>query len=122
MVTQITSLSRSGLSDFVIQRATAVVLALYSLCVLSFFLANPGLDHQSLMAFFGHAFMQAFSVLAVLSTVAHGWIGMWTVGTDYIRPHYFGRYATICRIIYLVGAGLILFVYAWWGIRLFWML
>ena len=126
MVTQVTSLARSGLADFLIQRLSAVVLALYTLCLLSFFLVNDGvndgLDHSQLVEFFGSASMRAFSVLAVLSTAAHGWVGLWTVGTDYIRPHYFGARAVVVRLVYQVGCGLLLFIYVWWGIRLFWML
>ena len=33
-VTNVTSLTRSGLSDFVIQRVSAVIMAVYTLCVL----------------------------------------------------------------------------------------
>ena len=121
MVTQATSLSRSGLSDFLIQRLSAVVLTLYALCLLGFFLVNHSIDHGSLTAFFGAPSMQAFSILAVLSTAAHGWIGLWTVGTDYLRPHYFGAWASALRMAYQAVCGLVLFVYAWWGIRLFWL-
>ncbi len=122
MVIQATALSRSGLSDFLIQRVSAVVLALYALCVLGFFLVNDGLDHGALVIFFGSPSMQAFGILAVLCTAAHGWIGLWTVGTDYIRPHYFGSRASAWRLLYQAVCALALFVYAWWGIRLFWSL
>ena len=110
------------MADFLIQRLSAVVLALYTLCLLSFFLVNDGLDHRQLVEFLGSGSMRAFSVLAVLSTAAHGWIGLWTVGTDYIRTHYFGAWAVVFRMVYQVGCGLVLFIYTWWGIRLFWML
>lgn len=120
MVTQATSLSRSGLADFLMQRISALVLTLYALCLLSFFLVNDGLGHVALKAFFGAPSMQAFSILAVLATAAHGWIGLWTVGTDYLRPHYFGAWASALRMAYQAVCGLALFVYAWWGIRLFW--
>ena len=39
-VTNVTSLTRSGLADFVIQRVSAVILAVYTLCVLGFFQAT----------------------------------------------------------------------------------
>ncbi len=116
------SLSRSGLSDFVIQRVTAVILALFALCVVGFFIANPGMTYETLHAYFGSLPMKVFSILAVLSTVAHAWIGMWTVGTDYIREHYFGAHATTFRVIYQLGCMLFLFVYALWGVNIFWSL
>ncbi len=122
MVNNVMSLSRSGLKDFVIQRATAVVLALYVFCIVGFYLANPGMDRATLLGYFSSLPMKVFSIMAVLATVAHAWIGMWTVGTDYIREHYFGAHATTFRVVYQVGCLLVLFVYALWGIDIFWRL
>ena len=122
MVTNVTSLTRSGLSDFVIQRVSAAVLTLYTLCVTGFFLANPDIDHATLKAYFASTPMLLFSTLVVLSTAAHAWIGMWTVGTDYIRDHYFGRHSTSFRMVYQAGCAAILFVYVAWALKLFWSL
>lgn len=122
MVTNVTSFSRSGLADFVIQRVTAVILALYTLCVVGFFLSAPELSHASLTNYFGGSLMKVFSTLAVFATIAHAWIGMWTVGTDYIRPHYFGSIATTARLIYQGGCVILLFFYALWSLQIFWSL
>ena len=122
MVTNVTSLTRSGLADFLGQRISAVVLALYTLCVFGFLLVTEELNHATLVAYFGSMSMQLFSTLAVLSTAAHGWIGMWTIGTDYIRPHYFGSSASVFRFVYQSGCVLILFVYVAWALQLFWSL
>lgn len=122
MVTSISSLTRSGLADFVVQRASAAVMTLYTLCVVGFFLANPDMDHATLKAYFGSVPMVLFSTLMVLATAAHAWIGMWTVGTDYIRDHYFGRHSTAFRLAYQAGCLLILFVYVVWALQLFWSL
>ena len=121
-VTNVTSLTRSGLSDFVIQRVSAVVMAVYTLCLLGFFVANPDLTHEHLVAYFGSTPMVLFSTLTVLATAAHAWIGMWTVGTDYIRPHYFGKHATSFRLTYQAGCVALLFVYVAWALQLFWSL
>ena len=122
MVTNITSLTRSGLSDFVVQRVSAVVIGLYALCVLGFFIVTPGVSHAQLVGYLGSTSMQLFSTLMVLSTAAHAWIGMWTVGTDYIGPHYFGKYATTFRLIYQSGVLVVLFLYVAWALQLFWSL
>lgn len=120
MVTNVTSLSRSGLWDWLIQRVTAVVLALYALCVLGFLVANPDLTRADLVGYFGRSAMQVFSTLALLSMAAHGWIGMWTVGTDYIQSHYFGSRATTYRFMYQTACIMMLFVYVIWGLEIFW--
>lgn len=120
MVTNVTSLTRSGLSDFVIQRVSAVVLTVYTLCVVGFFVANPQLTHSGLVAYFASMPMLLFSTLAVLSTAAHAWIGMWTIGTDYIGDHYFGRHSTAFRLVYQAGCLMLIFVYVVWALQLFW--
>ncbi len=120
MVTNVMSFGRSGLADFVIQRVTAVILALYTLCVLGFFLVTPEVTYVELRGFFGGEIIKIFSTLAVLSTAAHAWIGMWTIGTDYIRPHYFGGLATALRFLYEAGCLLVLFLYVLWGLQIFW--
>ncbi|MFP6816412.1 MAG: succinate dehydrogenase, hydrophobic membrane anchor protein [Pseudomonadales bacterium] len=122
MVTNVTSLTRSGLSDFVVQRATAVIIGMYALCVLGFFVVTPGLTHGQLVSYLGSTPMQLFSTLAILSTAAHAWIGMWTIGTDYIQAHYFGSHATVFRLFYQSGVIGCLFVYVAWGLQLFWSL
>jgi len=122
VVTNVTSLTRSGLSDFVVQRVSAVVLVLYTLCLLGWFATTAELSHAVLVEFFGRISMQIFSTLAVLSTAAHAWIGMWTVGTDYIRPHYFGAHATSWRLLYQGGVLIVLFLYVAWGLQVFWTL
>jgi succinate dehydrogenase / fumarate reductase membrane anchor subunit len=122
MVTNVTSLTRSGLSDFVVQRVSAVIMAVYTVFVLGFFIANADLTHAQLVAYFGSTSMKLFSTLTVLATAAHAWIGMWTVGTDYIRPHYFGAHETTFRLVYQAGCIGILFVYVAWALQLFWSL
>lgn len=119
-VTNVTSLTRSGLADYVVQRVTAVIIALYAFCVLGFFIVTPIVTHAALVSFFGHTVIVLFSTLAVLATAAHAWIGMWTVGTDYLRPHYFGAHATAWRLAYQVICLLVLFVYVAWALQIFW--
>lgn len=122
MVTNVTSLTRSGLSDFLVQRVSAVIIAAYVICVVGFFVANPDLTHGDLVRYFGSLSMKLFSTLAILSTAAHAWIGMWTIGTDYLREAHVGGGATALRFIYQSFCVLVLFVFVGWGVTLFWSL
>ena len=120
-VTSVTSLTRSGLSDFVVQRATAMILTVYTAWVLGFFLLTPEIDHAGLVAFFTNFPMQMFSTLAVLSTIGHAWVGLWTIGTDYLRPsHGLGSAADPLRIVYQALCLLIMAVYLMWSLSLIW--
>ena len=120
MVTNVTSLTRSGLADFVVQRVSAVIMGLYTVCVAGFFYVTPELDHAVLRGYFGSFGMQTFSTLTILATAAHAWIGLWTVGTDYIRPHYVGAHATSIRLTYQALALAAIFLFVVWSLRLFW--
>jgi len=122
VVTNATSFARSGLADFIIQRITAVIIGVYAVVVTLFFLGNPTLDHGELTAWFGGVGMQIFTTAAVLSTAAHAWIGLWTVGTDYLLPGHIGSSATSIRFIYQLGCIVILFVYVLWAMKLVWSL
>lgn len=120
MVTNVTSLTRSGLSDFVVQRVSAAILALYTLCVIGFFVVTSDVTHAQLVAYFGSTSMRLFSTLAVLAVAAHAWIGMWTIGTDYLREAHVGTAATTLRLLYQAVCLLLIFVYIAWSLQIFW--
>ncbi len=120
MITQITSFSRNGLSDWLVQRVTAVILALYSVVVVGYLLINGGVNFTEWRQLFEQTWMQIFTLLAVISTCAHAWIGMWTIGTDYIREHYFGSSAVVARFVYQVICIITLAVYLIWCVKILW--
>ena len=122
MVTNITSFGRSGLSDFILQRVSAVVLLAYAVCVLGFFMTRESVNHSALVDYFTSLPMQIFSTMALFSLVAHAWIGMWTIGTDYIREHYFGARALVSRLFYQSACIAALLVYALWALNIIWRL
>jgi succinate dehydrogenase / fumarate reductase membrane anchor subunit len=113
MVTSATNFSRSGLRDWIIQRISAVVLALYLFTILIFFAANSGLDFQSWRNFFYNPFMQIFSFLALLSLAAHAWIGVWTIFTDYVK-------SKGLRLFLEAVMALALLAYVAWGFSIIW--
>ena len=120
LVTNVTSFGRSGLADFVLQRVSAVVLGLYGLCLVGFFAVTPNVDHAALVGFLDSLTMKAFTTLAVVALAMHAWIGMWTVGTDYVRRHYFGRGHTVYLATYQVICLGAIFVYVLWPLSVVW--
>jgi len=108
-----TSLGRSGLHDWIIQRISAVVLAIYTIYVFNFLLTTPDISFQLLQALFHDEFFKVISLLALVSLISHAWIGLWTVSTDYIKPQ---------AIRFLFQSLLILFcLYCLiWGVQILW--
>lgn len=113
MVTSITSFGRSGLYDWMIQRVTAVVLAVYTIFMVFYLAFGADLTYEMWQGLFEGTAMRIFTLLTLLSTAAHVWIGMWSVSTDYIKP-------TGIRFLFQSASGLLTFIYVVWGIQILW--
>ena len=113
MVRNVTSLSRSGLSDWVVQRASAVVLGVYFIWLLGYLVANPGIGYEQWHEYMTSTPMSLFSLVALVAMAGHAWVGLWTVSTDYIKH-------TGLRLAFQAAFILIAFVYVVWGIRILW--
>ena len=120
MVSQAFSFSKTGVSDWFIQRVSAVILAVYSLVIVGFCLLQGEMTFAAWSGLFATTWMQVFTLVVILATCAHAWIGMWTIGTDYIRPHTMGAGANARRYYYQVICLIITGVYLVWGVRIIW--
>ena len=120
MVTNIYNLVRSGLSSWLIQRLSALILGVYTICIMGIFIIHPEMDFQTWVGIFESTVMRIFSLLTLLSLSAHAWIGMWTVFTDYLTPLQLGTRATAIRLGFQSGSLLLICVYLVWGIQIFW--
>ena len=115
-----TSFSRSGLSDWLVQRVSAVILAVYTVVLFGFIVANPGMDYVTWHDFMTTTVMRIFTFMALLSFVGHAWVGMWTVTTDYLTSRQMGPKADVLRLLVQVAMALALFVTIVWGIQIIW--
>ena len=120
MVTNVTNLSRSGLYDWMAQRVSAVVLAVYTLFLLGYLIANPDLTFEQWHNLFSQNWMRIFSLLTLVALSVHAWVGMWTISTDYLTPMALGKSATIVRFLFQTVCGLAMFVLFVWGVQILW--
>ncbi|MBD2859166.1 succinate dehydrogenase, hydrophobic membrane anchor protein [Spongiibacter sp. KMU-158] len=121
MVKAVTSFGGSGLSDWLVQRVSGVVLLAYFLVVGSFLVCNGAeLTYEQWSAYFDSTFMRVFSTAAVLSVVAHSWIGLWSVSTDYLTERMMGGKGTVLRLAFQAASAVVLFTYLVWGIQILW--
>jgi succinate dehydrogenase / fumarate reductase membrane anchor subunit len=105
--------SRTGLRDWLIQRITAVILGLYFIFLFIYFAAHSQLNFTQWQGLFAHPVMRFFTFFALLSTVWHTWIGMWTVLTDYVK-------CKVGRLLLEVLVVMSLIVYLIWGVAILW--
>ena len=120
MVTQVTSFGRSGLSDWVVQRVSAVILGAYTIFLAAWIIFTPEMTYAQWSELFSSTAMRIFSLLALLSLISHAWIGLWTIATDYLTSMTLGNAATKVRFLFLCVCALVLFVYFIWGIDILW--
>ena len=108
------------LQKIAVQRVSAVVLAAYTVVLFGWILCNSGFGYEQWAGFMLTLPMKIFSLLAVLSLVAHAWIGMWQVFTDYVTTRQMGPSASGLRLVLTTAVIISVFVYAIWGIQIFW--
>ena len=102
-----------GLSDWLMQRITAVVVALYVLLLLGILMLKPGLDLAAWRSLFaGQAFRLA-TFVALISMFLHAWVGMRDIIMDYIRP----TGVRLTLEVLVIGA---LVVYTGWTLQILW--
>lgn len=120
MVTQVTALTRTGVSDWLVQRVSALILAVYTLVLLTFILLNPDLEYRMWRELFEATWMRLFTLLTVLATCAHAWVGIWTIGSDYLSEASLGSVGSGLRMVFQVVSALVIIVYLLWGTMILW--
>ncbi|MCH1555823.1 MAG: succinate dehydrogenase, hydrophobic membrane anchor protein [Pseudomonadales bacterium] len=120
MVTQVTGLSKNGVSDWYIQRASSVVMGVYLVLLLGLILLAEELTFAVWSDLFSQTWMQVATLLALIATCAHAWIGMWTIGTDYLQSRTMGPKGDRLRSVYQSVCVLALLAYVLWGVKILW--
>lgn len=120
MVTAVTSLGRSGLSDWIIQRFTAVVMTAYTIFIVAVIVSSPNLNYDHWSSVFSQLWVRAFTLLVVLSIAAHGWVGLWGVLTDYVTARLMGPKALTIRAVILFIYALVTLGFVVWGVDILW--
>ncbi len=120
MVTTVTSLGRSGLSDWLLQRISAVVMFSYLIFLLAYTFSNPDIDYEQWVSLHQSIVMRIFSLLTILSIAAHAWIGMWCVLTDYVTTRLIGPKATAIRMTLQLLMIAMTLLYVFWAIDILW--
>jgi len=102
-----------GWKDWLAQRATAVVMALYTVLLLGIALFQGGIDHATWMGLFAHPVFRIATLLFGLALFWHAWIGMRDIWMDYVKPAGVRLVLEVLTVIVLVG-------YAAWLVEVLW--
>jgi len=64
--------------------------------------------------------MKVFTLFSLLSLVAHAWVGMWTITTDYLNDRALGSNSVLIRFPVQLVCFIALFCYVVWGVHILW--
>ena len=113
MVRNLTNKGRGGVRDWLVQRVSALIIAVYVIFMVGYFVLHPNLDYLVWQNLFSSTGMRVFSLLVLFGLVSHAWVGMWTISTDYLK-------STFGRLFFQVIVFLVLAACLVWGIQIFW--
>jgi succinate dehydrogenase / fumarate reductase membrane anchor subunit len=113
MVKSVTSLTRNGLRDWLIQHISAALIGSYTLFLFTFILLHPHMSFDVWQGLFCHTAMRIITVLVLIAVMMHVYIGMWTISTDYLNN-------TAVRLVFQVIVFLALIAFLVWGIVILW--
>ena len=102
-----------GLKDWLAQRITAIVMAVYTVVLLLALLFTPELTYGSWAGLFASTWMKVLTLLALLAMVWHVWIGVRDIYMDYVRQTAVRLLLQVATIVALVG-------YACWAVIILW--
>jgi succinate dehydrogenase / fumarate reductase membrane anchor subunit len=115
MVNRVVVGAHYGLKEWLAQRVTAVVMAMYTVLMVALLIICMPATHADWRALFSPQWMRLATLVFVLSLFYHAWIGMRDILMDYIKP-------TGVRLGLQIVVVLLLVAYTGWAIQILWSL
>ncbi len=105
-----------GLRDWLAQRVTAALMALFTLLVLAQVVFSKGpIGYDKWAGIFSSQWMKVLTFTVILALLYHVWVGMRDIWMDYIKPVWLKLVLDVFTIVWLVAC-------AGWGIQVLWRL
>ena len=104
-----------GLRDWLSQRVTALLMALYTVVLIVQVLLPGELGYDRWGAIFSSQWMRVLTFVVIVAMLYHVWVGMRDVWMDYIKPVGVRLAMQVFTIAWLVGC-------AGWAIQVLWRL
>jgi succinate dehydrogenase / fumarate reductase membrane anchor subunit len=105
-----------GLRDWLAQRVTAVLMALFTLLVLGQVILTKGpIGYNQWAGIFAAQWMKALTFAVIVAMLYHVWVGVRDIFMDYIKPLAVRLSLQVFSIVWLVAC-------AGWAIQVLWRL
>ena len=104
-----------GLRDWLAQRITAALMALFTLALIVQILLPGEMGYDKWAGIFSRQWMKALTFVVIVSLLYHVWVGMRDVWMDYVKPVAVRLVLQVFTIVWLTGC-------AGWAIQVLWRL
>ena len=105
-----------GLRDWLAQRVTAALMALFTLVVLAQVIFSKGpVGYDRWAGIFSSQWMKVLTFVIIIAMLYHVWVGMRDIWMDYIKPVGVRLGLQVFTLAWLVGC-------AGWAIQVLWRL
>ncbi len=104
-----------GLRDWLSQRVTAGLMALFTIVVIVQVLLPGEMGYDKWAGIFAAQWMKVLTFVVIVSLLYHVWVGMRDVWMDYVKPVAVRLALQVFTIAWLVGC-------AGWAIQVLWRL
>ena len=102
-----------GLRDWLAQRVTAAIMAVYTVIVAIVLLSVQQITYGVWRDLFAHGWMRVATLVFAASLAWHAWVGMRDILMDYVKP-------TGLRLSLEIVTLLVLAAYLGWTIQILW--
>lgn len=114
MVTRTVVGARYGLKDWLAQRVTASIMAIYTLVMAVLLLGRDG-GYEGWRALMANGAVRFFTFVFIVSLCYHAWVGVRDIWMDYVKPASMRLLLHVLTLLVLVG-------YAGWAVQIIWRL
>jgi succinate dehydrogenase / fumarate reductase membrane anchor subunit len=103
-----------GLKDWLAQRVTAVVMALYTIILLVTFLTGDNFSYEGWAGMFAQQWFKIATFVTLLALFYHVWVGMRDIWMDYVNQSVALRLTLqVATVVWLIGC-------AGWAVQILW--
>jgi succinate dehydrogenase / fumarate reductase membrane anchor subunit len=103
-----------GIGDWLAQRVTAVVIALYTVILLVVFLGGRNFSYEGWAGLFAQQWFKIATFVAFVSLFYHAWVGMRDIWMDYLTK------SVAVRLVFQAATALWLIGCAGWAAQIIW--
>ena len=104
-----------GMRDWLSQRVTAALMALFTVVVLVQVLLPGPMGYDKWAGIFASQWMKVLTFVVIVSLLVHAWVGVRDIWMDYVKPVGLRLVLQVATLVWLVGC-------AGWALQVLWRL